>query len=99
MSPTIDVFVIGQESDFSLDPPDPAWPASLRLFPAGVGALADFAKTPRASQLFDGETELVALVVGTDRALFRCAAIQAICLGEYACNVAIETADTDLRSS
>jgi hypothetical protein len=95
----MDVFVLGQTADLPPEFADPDWPICLNPKPAGADTFSDFATSPRASQLGEGEGELVALVAGTDRELLRSAAIQAFCLRDSACTMAIEPLDPNLRLS
>jgi len=96
---SLDVFVLGHGTDIPRDPSNAEWPVSLRLYPAGTCTLAEFAKSPHAARLVDGDGELVALVAGADRELLRSAAAQASCLGESACSMAVERLDPRLSRS
>ena len=99
MRPSIDVFVLGHETNIPPDLADVDWPASLKIIPTGARTLTDFVKSPAAPQLVDGDGELAALIVAADRELLRGVAIQAICLQGSACFVAIEQVDPDLPST
>jgi hypothetical protein len=103
MRSTIDVFVLRHDTEIPPELANPDWPVSLRLLPAGAERIADFAKSPRASQLADGENELVALVSAADRALLRSVAISGYSLAsvtqsagpDFVASVNIEQVDTN----
>src|SRR5258708_18255087 len=96
MQPTLDVFVVGDVANLPSDYTEDSWPVSLRLIPAGVASIADFAESPIASQLAEGETDLVAIVVCQDRETLRSVAITGIVFGDdpdRAASVSIEQVD------
>jgi hypothetical protein len=61
MSQIVDVFVIGDRSNSSAVIHEPEWQVSLRLLPTGLATAAEFAQSPFATQLVEGEGDLVAL--------------------------------------
>ncbi len=84
MRPPVDVFVVGHETSLPPDLADEDWPAWLNIIPTGARTLTDFVKSPAAPQLVDGDSELAALIIGTDRELLHGAAISAYSLGPVA---------------
>jgi hypothetical protein len=96
MCPTVDVFVLGREADIPAELTDSRWSVPLRIIPVGSSTLVDFAKSPLASQLVDGQSELVALVVGADRELLREVAVFAYDLNpESVAELTIEQVDAN----
>jgi len=80
MQPTVDVFVLGESGPQSAIT-ESAWPASLVLIPTGEKTLPEFASSPWAAELANGETDLVAITAGSDRDMLRNVAVSAMFLG------------------
>jgi hypothetical protein len=67
MSPTLDVFVVGDAGHLPSELTDPKWPIALRFVPTGVDKLVEFPGSSWAKQLVEGEGELAALIFDTNR--------------------------------
>ncbi len=96
MQPALDVFVVGEATRLSPEPAILNGPPELRLIPTGVATLQEFPGTSWAKQLAEGESELAALVVGTQVESFRSVAMMATLLGfkpDLAANVMIDQID------
>ncbi|MBI3861968.1 MAG: hypothetical protein HY290_08725 [Planctomycetia bacterium] len=78
IQPSVDVFVLGPPSESSEDMDGVNWPVAPKVIRTGVGKLADFAGTPWAERLAEGEGELVALACDDRIESIRAAAVLAL---------------------
>ena len=64
MQATLDVFVVGDATEFHSEPTAANGPVSVRMIPTGVPTLREFPGTASAQQLLEGAGDLAALVSG-----------------------------------
>ena len=81
MPGTMDVFVLGYAAGSHYEFAEPKWPISLRVIPMGVVTLHEFARSPWADRIMDGEADFAAIVAGSDRESLRHAFCMAFTLG------------------
>lgn len=81
MPSTMDVFVLGEAAGSPYEFVDPKWPITLRVIPTGVATFPEFARSPWADRITEGESEFAAIVPGSDRDSLRHAFCMAFTLG------------------
>jgi hypothetical protein len=63
----MDVFVLGEAAGSPYEFAEPKWPISLCVIPTGIATLAEFARSPWADRIREGEAEFAAIVADSDR--------------------------------
>src|SRR5579863_809630 len=67
MPPKMDVFVLGEPAELAYEFAEPKWPMTLCVIPTGVATVSEFARSPWADRILEGDANFAAIVASSDR--------------------------------